>query len=128
VSFGRNMTTDDSSDNGSMQGKLDTAIGRFHARKFGSGTGSGLDKKHALKVQSPANTKKKQKTPVKSSIKGAFKAMIQDEQIVNLLAAKDEQADAMEVGMAREASSPQRPVRRNKSYKLELSGEMSLIS
>jgi hypothetical protein len=54
--------------------------------------------------------------------------MIQDEQIVNLLAAKDEQADAMEVGMAREASSPQRPVRRNKSYKLELSGEMSLIS
>jgi hypothetical protein len=88
VSFGRNMTTDDSSDNGSMQGKLDTAIGRFHARKFGSGTGSGLDKKHALKVQSPANTKKKQKTPVKSSIKGAFKAMIQDEQIVNLLAAK----------------------------------------
>jgi hypothetical protein len=55
VSFGTNMATDDeSSESGSVHklpSWLETAIDRFHARKFGGKPSQKLEKREALKVQ-----------------------------------------------------------------------------
>jgi hypothetical protein len=62
VSFGMNMTmNDEESDSGNVEqdeNRLDNAVARFHARKFGTMEGRGSEKRIALKVQGAGSAKK----------------------------------------------------------------------
>jgi hypothetical protein len=75
VLFSTNMATDkEDSDSGNVEqygSKLDSAVARFHAWKFGSGDKKASDKRHGLKVQGSGHAKK-QKTPIKNSVKDAI--------------------------------------------------------
>jgi hypothetical protein len=82
VSFGTNMTMDDeSSETGSVHkspSQFETAIERFHARKFGGNPKQSLEKKSALRVKGTGSTKK-QKTPIKEKAKAAMVSLAADE-------------------------------------------------
>jgi hypothetical protein len=106
VSFGTNMTTDEESSDGcSVDQKLKepmTAIERFHARKFGGSKESGAGKKVVLKIVGTGSSKKQQ-TPVKTGMKEALNALIEEEAIGGLAntidsttTVKQEGDDAME--------------------------------
>jgi hypothetical protein len=53
---------------------LQSAARRFHAKKLGTETYAGAEKKVALNVQGGGATKKKQKTPVKAIVKVHLKS------------------------------------------------------
>jgi hypothetical protein len=63
VSFGTDMSSSEESDNNAnMQQhiqEMHTVVGKFHAKKFGSKTSAGAERKSTLKVQAGGATKKK---------------------------------------------------------------------
>jgi hypothetical protein len=82
VSFDTNMSTDEeSTESESVHGEeqnLLSVVERFHARKSAGKAPIGVERRTTLKVQGAGKTKK-QKTPVKTSIRGAVKSLIKDE-------------------------------------------------
>jgi hypothetical protein len=104
------MSVDDElSDSGSIQQaepKQETAVDKFWARKFGDKGPSGTGKRAILKVAGTGGTKK-QKTPSKSTIKGAIMALVEErssEQKVQR--AKVEPGEMTEVGTTSLAVPP----------------------
>jgi hypothetical protein len=86
------------------ENKLDTTVGRFHARKFESKEGRSPGRKNVLSVQG-TGTGKKQKTPIKVNMQGALQSM-KEEQEVKIEMIPTNQQDLMEEGMNSGASSP----------------------
>jgi hypothetical protein len=71
------QTDEESSDGRSVldpELSLNTAVARFHARKFGTKASGSGERRAALKVHFTGNIKK-QKTPIKASAKEVFAAL-----------------------------------------------------
>jgi ABC-type molybdate transport system ATPase subunit len=82
VSFGTNMSTDEESSVSESvkqdMHRIEVAITRIHSRKIAVTNELTKGKRLVLKVQG-AGTKKRQKTPNKSSIREALEAMSEEE-------------------------------------------------
>jgi hypothetical protein len=104
LSFGTDMSSSEElecSANMQQYGQeIQTAVGRFHARKFGIKSHAEVERKAALKVQA-GGASKKQKTPVKDTVRAAFEELMQGEEEEKLNMAR----------MERELASAASPLR-----------------
>jgi hypothetical protein len=104
VSFGTDLSTEDDSMRSSADQDVvtqeKTAVDQFHDRKFGGNPTGKIDKRPNLKVQGPTRVTKKQRTPVKTALKG----LVQDAEMEESSEAKMEEALASGAALTKSES------------------------